>query len=387
MGISWIAGLAVFSMFFGAGNLIYPISAGAECGIASYLYSAIGISITAVLMPFLGLVASALTRENNIFLALDRRSSFVLMALILALLGPLGALPRSISVSFSGIHPIAPSLELWEFNLIFTTIMFFLNINQSKIISWIGSVLTPPLYCSIAMVVFYALSTDPPISTEAISISNLDALFVSLVEGYNTMDMIVTPFFVLIVADYLKSKQSYSIANLFKSSAIGVSLLLIVYIAFIYIGAKFSSQLVHVEKEMIFMEIVNISADRWIVVVSGICIILACFTTACALLSLTHSWLKNNIKGLSTKISDVKLTFLLCVISYIVSILGLKTINSFLGVILYQIYPAFIALILFSLFDYFTGKSNKIKIPPISHYAFWIVGSITVIYFIYNNFI
>ena len=54
----WMSGFALFSMFFGAGNLILPPFLGFKAG-GDWLLVALGFAITAVIIPILGILAHA----------------------------------------------------------------------------------------------------------------------------------------------------------------------------------------------------------------------------------------------------------------------------------------------------------------------------------------
>ena len=111
-------GLAMFSMFFGAGNVIFPLAVGQYAGDQN-LFAMFGMIVTAVLMPFAGVLAMILYEGDyrSFFERLGKVPGFALALLIIALLGPLGSTPRCIAVSYStfassfpGVSPIVFSL-------------------------------------------------------------------------------------------------------------------------------------------------------------------------------------------------------------------------------------------------------------------------------------
>ena len=71
--IIFTTGLAMFAMFFGSGNLVFPLRLGVESG-DSYIASTIGFIITGVAMPFLGLFSVMLYKgdKNKYFGLFDK---------------------------------------------------------------------------------------------------------------------------------------------------------------------------------------------------------------------------------------------------------------------------------------------------------------------------
>ena len=99
----------LFGMFFGAGNLIFPIILGAKAG-ASLVPALLGMLITAVGMPLLGIVALGVSRSSGLMQMSGRvakwYSYFFTCALYLTI-GPFFAIPRCAATSFTmGIAPL-----------------------------------------------------------------------------------------------------------------------------------------------------------------------------------------------------------------------------------------------------------------------------------------
>ena len=94
-------GLAMFSMFFGAGNIIYPLAVGQYAGDKN-LFAMFGLILTAAIMPIAGVIAMILFDGNyrQFFERLGRIPGFLLALTIISLLGPLGSTPRCIALSY-----------------------------------------------------------------------------------------------------------------------------------------------------------------------------------------------------------------------------------------------------------------------------------------------
>jgi LIVCS family branched-chain amino acid:cation transporter len=116
-------GFAMFSMFFGSGNLVFPLIIGVKT-YENPLHAIYGLLITAVLLPFFGLFGIMHYRGDHTvyFSILGPYSRFLLSLLMLGLMGPFGVIPRCISVAFGGVHLLYPTLPLWVFSLIFAVL-------------------------------------------------------------------------------------------------------------------------------------------------------------------------------------------------------------------------------------------------------------------------
>lgn len=157
-------GSLLFGMFFGAGNLIFPIHMGQLAG-AAWLPAAIGFLLSAVLLPLLSIMAISLTRASSMYdLTRPAGHGFALFFLLAthASLGLLIASPRTATVTYAiGIAPFLnkgqQQIGLLIFSFIFFLITFLLARNESKITTYIGKLLNPLLLLLLAIIFFWAL--------------------------------------------------------------------------------------------------------------------------------------------------------------------------------------------------------------------------------------
>ena len=137
-------GLMLFSSFFGAGNLILPPALGQAAG-DHFWSAAIGFCVTGVGMPLLGIIAMALTKNDNPNALADPvHPNFAKIIVMLAVLtiGPLFAIPRTGAVSYDvGIRPFVPedyyTAGLAIYSLFFFIVTYVLSINPSKLVDWL----------------------------------------------------------------------------------------------------------------------------------------------------------------------------------------------------------------------------------------------------------
>src|ERR1700722_13643393 len=105
-------GLAMFSMFFGAGNVIFPLAVGQYAGDKNF-YAMSGLILTAAIMPIIGVIAMILFDGNyrQFFGRLGKVPGFLLALIIISLLGPLGSTPRCIALSYTTLKSSFPELS------------------------------------------------------------------------------------------------------------------------------------------------------------------------------------------------------------------------------------------------------------------------------------
>lgn len=121
-------GLAMFSMFFGAGNIIFPLAVGQYAGDKNF-FAMSGLILTAAIMPIVGVVAMILFDGNyrQFFGRLGKVPGFLLALIIISLLGPLGSTPRCIALSYTTLKSSFPELSSALFSAIACGIIFCLQ--------------------------------------------------------------------------------------------------------------------------------------------------------------------------------------------------------------------------------------------------------------------
>src|SRR5574337_150861 len=105
-------GFALFAMFFGAGNIVFPLAIGAQAG-QNLIYAILGFLVFGVGAPFLGLYATSLFHGNyeNFFNRLGKMPAFLVISFLMLVIGPLSAMPRTEVVTYQTIKPFIPYLN------------------------------------------------------------------------------------------------------------------------------------------------------------------------------------------------------------------------------------------------------------------------------------
>ena len=155
----------LFGLFFGAGNLIFPVHLGQMAG--SNVWQAIlGLLITGVGLPLLGVAALGISRSNGLFdlsSKVNRPYAMFFTCALYLTIGPFFAIPRCATTSFTvGLEQILPHddkswLYLLLFSLLFFAVTLILSLRPGKILTYVGKVLTPCFLVFLAIMVFVTI--------------------------------------------------------------------------------------------------------------------------------------------------------------------------------------------------------------------------------------
>ena len=351
----------LFGMFFGAGNLIFPVSLGQMAGQSVWAASA-GLLITGVGLPLLGVAALGLSRERGL-LELSSRVGrgyglFFTCALYLTI-GPFFAIPRCATVSFTvGIELLLPegwgTLGLALFSLAFFAAVLAFSLRPGEILTWIGKVLNPLFLCFLAVLVFRALTAPlgdiGEIAPEGAYAQG--AFTAGILEGYNTMDALAGLAFGIIVVEAIQRlgveepgevAKNTVFAGLFSSILMGVIYVLVALMGAQSRGAFAASSNGGVALAQIAL---HYFGGAGALILAGT-VTLACLKTAVGLItSCSETFVKMFPGGPSYRVWAVAF----CVLSFLLANLGLDAIIAYSGPVLMFLYPLAIVLILLTLF-------------------------------------
>jgi LIVCS family branched-chain amino acid:cation transporter len=352
-------GFALFAMFFGSGNLVFPLLIGQAVG-DHYGYAIAGLVLTGVLIPFLGLLGTLLFEGSvELFFGnLGKKVALILSFLILSLLGPFGVVPRCIAVAWGSFTEVFSSCPGFFFNALSCGVIFIFSSTYRRMIPLIGSFLTPILLISVAfIVVLGVLKGVPPTPT---SFSIPEAFQNGIVNGYQTMDLLAAFFFsqaaILHIRFRLRAHNlpeeklsSLELKVAFFASLIGAFLLALVYIAFVYLGASYQGNLVNIPAEKLLITIASFSLGAYAKPVVSIAVILACLTTAIALTTAFAKFMQEQLT--LNRLGFKTCTAITLVIAFFIAALEFQGISKFLAPILTVLYPGLIVLTLFNIFQ------------------------------------
>ena len=363
-----ILGSLLFGLFFGAGNLIFPIHLG-QLSAGNWGPATIGFLLTAILLPLLSILAISLTRSNSAYdLAAPVGQKFALFFLILIhlTLGILVASPRTATTTFAiGIQPFLPKrydqIGLLIFSALFFGVAYLLAYNQNKIADYVGKFLNPILLALLAFIFFMAFVIKGDLRHVALfpTATGAGSNFINgFLQGYNTMDALAgLGFGVTIIAalkgfGILESRQrSRAVA---KVGAISMSLEALIYIFLIALGAS-SLNYLHLTSEggTAFTQIMAHYTGLAGTAILGAVTLLACITSCIGMLAaLSQDW--------GERFPKLGYHFFLtvsCLGAFIIANFGLAQIILYSTPLLSFIYPLAMALIFLGVLHPFIGKN------------------------------
>ncbi|MBE6057227.1 branched-chain amino acid transport system II carrier protein [Clostridium sp.] len=351
-----VIGFALFAMFFGAGNLIFPPFMGKLVGDQAPA-AIIGFLLTGVGLPLTGIIACA--KINGTFSDISGRvgKMFAIIsttALILAI-GPMLCIPRTAATTYElTVQPIFPGITPVVSAIIYFSICLVFVLRPSGIVDSIGKVLTPCLLVMLSIIIIKGLVSPlgPVVNT------NFKGAFsTSLLEGYQTMDTMGSVIYASIILAAVRSKgytdQKDVISVTIKSGMVAIIGLGLVYGGLMILGSQ-TSQIISgkIGRTALVIEIVKRDLGNIGIVILGIAVGLACLTTAVGLLSTGAEYLSKLTKG---KVSYNVFAIIISLVSGILGIGGVDKIIKFSVPILQILYPIVIVLIVITLL----GKAVK----------------------------
>lgn len=352
-----IIGTMLFGMFFGAGNLIFPIQMGQLAG-TNYWWALIGFLVTAIGLPFLGILAIGLSGSNGLRdLASRVHPVFgVVFALALYLtIGPFFAIPRTATVPFvvgfeSFIDPAKSQMWLLLFSFLFFLVVFYFSLNPAKIMDYIGKYLTPAfLLFLFALILISVFSPMGSFVEPSLSYVN-EAFMTGFKEGYNTMDALASLAFGIIVINAIKrlgitDKKEIAKAT-WKSGIFAMALMVLIYGLIMYMGASSVTEIGTFENGgQIFAAVADHYFGSYGAILLAIIIVLACLKTSIGLITACGEFFHE----VFPKISYKAFVVILCAVSFAIANVGLSNIITFAVPVLMFLYPLAIILILLGL--------------------------------------
>ena len=363
-------GLAMFSMFFGAGNIVFPLALGQLAGDKT-LYGILGLLVTGVGVPFAGLLAMVLFEGSyrKFFDMIGKLPGFVIITFLMILNGPLGAIPRCISLPYFAMKQYFPGITLFYFSLFLCILIYFLTIKKNKVVGLLGKILSPALLIILGTMIIKGLISHPCAIPS--SCDTWQLFCTGLNEGYLTMDLLGALFFSGIAFASLKKamgkEDNPSCPKLMKFSLkaclVGATLLSFTYIGFSYLAAFHGGGLDSlIDKDQLLTVIASRILGSSARFFADIAVLFACLTTALTLIVVFAEFLR---KEICKKTINYNLSLLITLVStFIVSNMGFMGIINMISPILLIVYPVLIVLTIFNIFNKLFGITF-VKVPVI----------------------
>ena len=377
-----VVGFALFSMFFGAGNLLFPPYLGLVSGsswltsLAGFILSDVGLSLLVILA-----VVNRGGKIENILCRAGKKFGLLIGSAAVLCVGPLLAIPRTAATTYEmGLQPlfnISGNMASIIVSIVYFSLTLVLTIRPSKVVDIVGKILTPLLILSLVVLIIVGIiSPIGDISNEVLVNNNLFAEGIS--QGYLTMDALGAGVFAgiiinAIVAKGYDSKEEKIKLTIESGMVAGVALVLI-YGGLTYLGATISTKFgIDTPQAMLMVEITSALLGNTGKIVLCIIVSLACLTTSIGLTSAAGEYFSNLSNG---KIKYETIVVAVCVFSTIVSSFGVGAIIKISGPILEVVYPVLIALVILSLT---CSKIKNDNVFKFSAYTTLVVSLLTVL--------
>lgn len=341
-----ITAFAIFSLFFGAGNLIFPPFLGHEAG-AEWSLATIGFAVSAVIIPILGIAAHSKLQGTLMDFGKKVHPVFSLI---------FGILVYSISISIPAPRTASVSYEMafepyldWGsllFSSIYFSIVMFFALNRSRLLDILGRYITPALLLMLVAIIGVASFGDEIPTADSVYDNTFGE---GLLQGYQTFDAIaaIVVGAVIIISLNLKHPKNYERKQkliLFGGILAGLGLLA-VYAGLIFIGHLYEGDFNSHTDLLSFISYDTLGRGGRLML--SFLMTLACLTTATGIVTGTSDFVKELCKG--SQNAYVITVILGCLLGVLIGQFEVSFIIDVAVPVLYFIYPITIALILLNL--------------------------------------
>jgi len=355
-------GFMLCAFFLGAGNIIFPPSAGLQAG-ENVLSSMFGFLLTGVGLPLIGVIGIAMAGGSLKLMTryLPNGTGTVAAVILFIVIGPAFATPRTSLVTWDlAIKPLVGVInpdDEYQYQVIVTSLFFVVAtifaVFRGKLIDSIGKILTPALFLLLVLLAIGVIVSPWGSVQPAMEGAYSEyPLIKGFLEGYNTMDAFAALMFGGLMVDILKSKgitDSRVMRNyLVIAGFIAAAGLTFVYVSLFWLGATAGGAPVDAASgaSILSAYVQYLFGDIGVYILSGV-VILACLTTAVGLLSACGDYF---CKLLSfTRLNYQAWVVIFAVISAWVANVGLQALIAASVPSLYALYPMVITIVTLTL--------------------------------------
>ena len=366
-----LIGALLFGLFFGAGNLIFPVHMGQLAG-DNTLKATIGFLITGVGLPLLGVISSALSQSESLYdmaRPVSRIYSIIFTCMLYLTIGPLFAIPRTATVAFEvGLNPFIAKeylqIGLLIFSLIFFAITLYFSLRPGRILDWVGRYLTP-IFVVLLSILLIATLIKPmgQVSAYEAQGSYIDRpLFTGILDGYNTMDALASLAFAIVIIFNIEKlgvkNPKVKAKETFKSGLVCVIGMSLIYGLLAYMGATSLGSVSRADNGGAIMSMVSEHYFGF----TGKLLLAAIVTVAClkTAIGLITSCSQMFSEMFPKSVSYNKYAIIFTGFSFAIANFGLTNIVQLSIPVLMFLYPLAITLIILSLLTPIINKQSDI---------------------------
>lgn len=366
-----LIGSLLFGLFFGAGNLIFPVQMGQQAG-SHTLQATIGFLITGVGLPLLGVIATAISESESLFdmaKPVNRIYSILFTCMLYLTIGPLFAIPRTATVAFEvGLNPFIAErylqVGLIVFSLTFFLVTLYFSLRPGRILDWVGRYLTP-VFVMLLSILIIATYVNPmgQVSGYAAQGSYIDKpLFTGILDGYNTMDALASLAFAIIIISNIESlgikNPKRKAIEVCKSGLVCLVGMSVIYASLAYMGATSLGSVSSANNGGIIMSMVSEHYFGFIgkILLAAI-VTVACLKTAIGLITSCAQMFSTMFPK---SVSYNKYAIIFTVFSFIIANFGLNKIIELSLPVMMFLHPLAITLIILSLLAPIINKQRDI---------------------------
>lgn len=377
-----------FSMFFGAGNLIFPPFLGAQAGRQS-LGATLGFIVSAVGLPIFGVLAVANAGGfEHLASRVSKRFALVLGLAIILSIGPCFAIPRTATTSYEmAIVPFTSNIPSWltqlVYSLVFFLLAFVLSQHPERLSRTVGRFMVPLLLIFIAALFIACLVNGQQAFKPAMGNYAHGQLTRGFIDGYQTMDLLAGLYFGMVVSANITNmgiSDEHNNRNETSIAGIGAGILLAcIYAILSYIGAVSGALApINPDSDTGATVLTNLSSALFGPLGTafiGLVFVIACFNVCTGLIATCSTYFHNQFPTLAGhRVNYRTWTAIFAVFSFIVSNAGLNVIIKVSLPVLGALYPIAIVLVILSLLHTVFSK----YFPRVYQWSVLLVGVFTI---------
>lgn len=349
---SAFVGVTLFSMFFGAGNLILPPLVGLQAA-GEVVSAMVGFLATGIGLPVLGIVAVALAgTARELAGRVHPLFGRVFVAAVYLAIGPCLAIPRTSSTAFEMLAPLLPAGVPVEgarlaFSVAFFVVAFVFALHPGRLTRLLGRITGPALIGLIVVVTAAALLDPADAVAEVSEVYAAAPAVQGFLTGYQTMDLLASLTFGIVIATNIRemgvTEPGAVARSISRAGALAGALMVLIYCGLAYVGFNVSAELPGATNGAVvltYSATLHFGAVGTVVV--AVIFLLACLNVCIGLISCCGTYFAEELPGVSYRVWAVAFAAFSCFVSNF----GLDAILAFSVPLLGALYPVAIVLVL-----------------------------------------